>query len=249
MKIDVLFQGFPGKMTRGYMGWSSVIYVEQAGYKILFDTGSMTERSELPNRIKEQGIDMDDIDILVLSHFHYDHVMNFDYFKNARILLHEQEAAWVLSDPNSWPIPKSLFPVLQCTGRLELISGDQEIVSGVQTLYTPGHTMGSMSLVLRDANMPTTVLAGDAVKNLAELATGKVAMSWNDQKSSTSIKKIRHIADVVIPGHDRILAVKSDKIVAVTTCNETITIPKGVYDPDCSIDIKLLLGPSSLAIR
>lgn len=249
MKIDVLFQGFPGKMTRGYMSWSSVIYVEHGGHKILFDTGSMSERSELPNRFKEHGLNMDDIDILVLSHFHHDHVMNFDYFKNARILLHEQEAAWVLSDPDSWPIPKSLFPVLQGTGRLELISKDQELISGIEILHTPGHTVGCMSLVLRDENMPTTILAGDAVKNLAELATGEVAMSGDNQISNASIKKIRHLADVVIPGHDRTLEVKTDKIVAVTACCETITIPQGVYDADHPTNIELLLSPSSLAIR
>jgi len=249
MKIDVLFRGFPGRMTRGYMGWSSIVHVEHAGHKLLFDTGGMGERPELPKRFAEHGLSIKDIDILVLSHFHHDHVMNFDYFDKARILLHEKEAAWVLSNPDDWPTPKYLFPALQNTGRLELIRKDEEILPGIQTLLSPGHTPGCMSLVLRDQNMPTTVLAGDAVKNMTELATGQVGMSLDNAASARSIRRIREIAQIVIPGHDRILQVTPDRIIATTACHEVITIPQGVVDPDASKQIELLIQPTSMAIQ
>ena len=249
MKVDILFQGFPGRMTRGYMGWSSIVYVEHAGHKILFDTGGMGERNELPKRFAEHGLNIEDIDILVLSHFHHDHVMNFDYFRNARILLHEEEAAWVLSNPDNWPIPKYLFPVLQGTGRLELIRKDQEILPGIQTLFTPGHTPGGMSLVLRDQNMPTTVLAADAVKNITELATGQVGMSLDNAASVKTIRKIREVAEIVVPGHDRILQVTTDKIIATTSCREVITVPQGVLDVAAPRQIELVIQPTSMAIQ
>jgi hypothetical protein len=47
MKIDVIFQGFPGRTERGYMGWSSVVFIETQDAKILFDTGGTGERSVL----------------------------------------------------------------------------------------------------------------------------------------------------------------------------------------------------------
>jgi glyoxylase-like metal-dependent hydrolase (beta-lactamase superfamily II) len=249
MKVDVLFQGFPGRMTRGYMSWSSIVYVEHAGHKILFDTGGMGERNELPKRFAEHGLKIDDIDILVLSHFHHDHVMNFDYFRNARILLHEKEAEWVLSNPDDWPTPKYLFPALQATGRLELISKDEEILPGIQTLLSPGHTPGCMSLVLRDKDMPTTVLAADAVKNITELATGQVGMSLNNAASAETIRKIREIAEIVIPGHDRILRVTPDKIIATTSCHEVITVPQGVLDVAAPKQIELVIQPTSMTIQ
>lgn len=249
MKIDVIFQGFPGKITRGYMSWSSVVYVETAGHKILFDTGSMVERSELPKRFAEHGLGMNEIDVLILSHFHHDHIMNFDYFKNARILLHAKEAEWVSRDVEDWPIPKYLFPVLQNSGRLELIHKDEEILPGVSTLLSPGHTPGCMSLVLRDNGMPTTVLAGDAVKNISELATGEVAMSWDNAASARSIRTIRQVAEVVIPGHDRILNVLPAQIAATTSCQEMITIPRGTADRENARTIELTVEPTTLPIR
>lgn len=235
----MIFHGFPGKMTRGYMSWSSVVLVDTGKQKILFDTAGYAERPEIPKRFKQLGIEMTDIDILVLSHFHHDHVINYDYFTNARILIHEKEVEWIDSGVFDWATPKYLFPIVVSTGRLEVISEDKEIAHGVQTLLSPGHTPGCMSLVLRDSNLPTTVLAGDAVKNMKELVTGKVDMSWNNEDSANSIRRIKEIGEIIIPGHDRILQNSNDKIKALTSCHETIFVPKGVLDPlhEKSIDL------------
>jgi hypothetical protein len=104
-----------------------------------------------------------------------------------------------------------------------------------------------MSLVLRDSTMPTTVLVGDAVKNLAELASGKVAMSWNNDLSAQSIMKVRSLAKVVVPGHDRMLQVCPDKIVAAGAAYERILLPPGVSG-DGAAFLELKIEPSSLAI-
>jgi glyoxylase-like metal-dependent hydrolase (beta-lactamase superfamily II) len=244
--MELVFQGFPGKLARGYMGWSSVVYVETAGTRILFDTGSPGKRSDIRSRLEELQIKADDIDILVLSHFHDDHVYNFDYFKKARILLHAKEAEWVLTDPDWFPVPKFLYPAVVNTGRLELIREDTEIAPGVQTLHSPGHTPGCMALVLRAPGMPVTVLAGDAIKNISELATGKVALSRDDAASARSIAKIRDFAEVVVPGHDRLLQVTPDNIVATTSIHETIIIPPNVADREKPRYLELVIEPTCL---
>jgi glyoxylase-like metal-dependent hydrolase (beta-lactamase superfamily II) len=228
------------------MGWSSVVYVEAAGTRILFDTGGQGKRSDIRSRLEELQIKAADIDILVLSHFHDDHVYNFDYFKKARILLHAKEAEWVLTDPDWFPVPKFLYPALVNTGRLELIREDTEIVPGVQTLHSPGHTPGCMALVLRAPGMPTTVLAGDAVKNISELATGKVALSRDDAASARSIAKIRDLAEIVVPGHDRLLQVTPDNILATTSIHETIIVPPGVADREKPRYLELVIEPTCL---
>jgi glyoxylase-like metal-dependent hydrolase (beta-lactamase superfamily II) len=249
MEINIILQGFPGKMTRGYMGWSSVVLVDTGDHKILFDTGGYGERPEIPKRFKELGIEMTDIDILVLSHFHHDHVINYDYFANARIMIHEKEVDWIHSDIFDWPTPKYLFPIVESTGRLEVIKGDEEIASGVETLLSPGHTPGCMALVLRDPNRPTTILAGDAVKNMHELVTGRVDMSWDNDASANSIRRIKEIGEIIIPGHDRMMQLSSNKIKALTLCHETIFIPKGVADPLNGKSIDLIIEPTEFLME
>jgi hypothetical protein len=105
-----------------------------------------------------------------------------------------------------------------------------------------------MSLVLRDKDMPTTVLAGDAVKNISELATGKVAISWNNECSAQSVAKIRKIAEIVVAGHDRILQVFPDKVSAIGSVHETIIIPPGVADGEKPRYLELVLEATSLPI-
>jgi len=243
MNINILFYGFPGKITRGYMSWSSIIYIEAAGKKIMFDTGSMVERSVLPARMKKCGVDMADIDMVILSHFHHDHASNIDYFKNAKILLHENECKYIESNPDDWALLKYMYPPLKHSGRLKIISGEPEICQGVKIIMTPGHTPGCMSLVLHEKDKSVIVLAGDAVKNLAELSTGSVAMSRNNEESNNSIKRIRNMANIVIPGHDRVLKIEKNRIIATTTSYEVIMVPTGVYSKEPH-NIQLKIGPS-----
>jgi len=249
MKYEVVFPGFPGRMTSGTLGWGSVVYIESGSYKILFDTAGPGKRILIRQRLQEAGVDANDINLLVLSHFHYDHVYNYDYFPNARIILHQREADWVAGNPDNYAIPPNFYSAIRQTGRMELINDDKEIAPGIATLLVPGHTPGSMALVLRDYGMPTTVVAGDAVKNMAELADGKVPKAWDTAVSAQSIKKIRDIAEIVIPGHDRILKVTNDQICALTSLHETIVIPAGVIDKDQPTHLDLIIEPTCIDKR
>ena len=103
-----------------------------------------------------------------------------------------------------------------------------------------------MGLVLRPADRPVTVLSGDAIKNMAELATGKVDKSEDPQVSARSIKKVRDMAGIVIPGHDRILQVTEDKIVALTAARQTLVIPEGVANPEGVRYLELTIEQTSL---
>lgn len=247
MKYTLVFPGFPGRMTSGSLGWGAMVYIEHGSCKMMFDTAGPGKRIEVRRRLQEIGIDANEINMLILSHFHYDHVYNCDYFPKARIIMHQVESDWVSGNPDNYAIPPHFYSAIQKTGRLELIKRDEEIIPGIETLLVPGHTPGGMALVLRDPNMPVTVVAGDAVKNIAELADGKVPTAWNSAASAQSIKKIRNIAEVVIPGHDRILQITGDKIVALTKLHETIVIPSGVADKDQPARFELIIEPTWLA--
>jgi glyoxylase-like metal-dependent hydrolase (beta-lactamase superfamily II) len=246
MKYKLVFPGFPGRMTSGTLGWSAMVYIENGSHKIMFDTAGPGKRIEVRQRMQEIGVDANEIDMLILSHFHYDHVYNYDYFPKARIIMHQVESDWVGGNPDNYAIPPHFYEAIRKTGRLELIKKDEEIISGIETLLVPGHTPGGMALVLRDPNLPVTVVAGDAVKNMAELADGKVPKAWDTVAAAKSIKKIRDVAEVVVPGHDRILQISGDKICALTQLHETIVIPAGVADKDQPTRFELIIEPTWL---
>ena len=73
-------------------------------------------------------------------------------------------------------------------------------------MATPGHTPGSLSLLL-ECEGRRWALACDAVKNRLELLTGRAAMTRDPEKSRRSIEVIGAWADAIVSGHDALLAV------------------------------------------
>lgn len=80
MKYQIVFPGFPGRMTNGTLGWGAMVYIEQGSHKIMFDTAGPAKRIQVRLRLRELNIDPNEIDTLILSHFHYDHVYNLIIF-------------------------------------------------------------------------------------------------------------------------------------------------------------------------
>jgi glyoxylase-like metal-dependent hydrolase (beta-lactamase superfamily II) len=231
MRMDLLFSGFPGKLSDGYLGWSSVALVRSEGRNILFDTGGFDRRVNLCPAIEATGLKPDDIHIVVCSHFHADHVNNLDYFTKAEVLLHEDEIPYARKGQDPWQPPCMLEP-LEKSGRLRGVKEGERLASGVSVIHLPGHTPGCMGLLLEDEGMPPTVLAGDAVKNLAEMASGAVAMTREPERTYASIKKVKSFAEQVVPGHDRLLRIERDRVVALQPSRRTLVVPAGVVDQE-----------------
>ena len=234
------------------MEWSTSVLVEASGKNILFDTGGTGRRVHLCPRLELCGLRPDDIDIVCISHFHSDHIYNFDYFTKASILLHAEEIACVeenltkRGDP--WQ-PLFLYAPLKESGRLKAAQEGDVLAPGASIVYLPGHTPGCMGLLLEDSSMPVTLLTGDAVKNIAELASGQAPMSKNAEATAGSIRKARTIARHIIPGHDRPLLVEKDCIRALDAARETVIVPANVVDPDVARRLELTLEPTTLPIR
>lgn len=231
MNCKLVFQGFPGKMTTGSLGWGAMTYVESdEGKKIIIDTAGPAKRVFLKERLRNLEISEKEIDILIFTHFHYDHVYNYDYFPNAKIVMSKVEGEWVEGNTESYAIPPHYYSAIREKRIIEFVDREQEILPGISILMTPGHTPGSISVLLNGRGMENTIVAGDAVKNIAELRNGVINGGWNSMIGQESIKKIRSIAQIVIPGHDRILRVNGEDIEAITNIDEKIILPEGVTD-------------------
>ncbi len=247
MRMELVFQGFPGRSMHGGLSWSAVVYIASGDRRILFDTGGPAKRSTLKQSLERINIAPEQINTLFVSHFHDDHVRNYDFFPQAEILLHAREAEWADTNPvHEIAFPEVYYNVLKNSGRMTLIDDEIELAPGVRVLHLPGHTPGSMGLLLQDSDMPATVIAGDAVKNIAELATGTVNMTFDSGISKQSIAKIRACAEVVVPGHDRILRVDKDRAVALTEANDGIVLPAGVLYADQQVVLELHVPKTEL---
>jgi glyoxylase-like metal-dependent hydrolase (beta-lactamase superfamily II) len=110
-----------------------------------------TEGQLLP-RLQRAGVDPGDVEVVILSHLHPDHVGgNFDSsgqltFPNARHLVPaaDWEAFHTPEVQAHFPFPyvEHAITPLESLGVLELVSGEHAVTDEVRLLPAPGHTPG-----------------------------------------------------------------------------------------------------------
>jgi len=203
MRFEVLLPGFSLVSDRGYVGWCNIVLLRKASSLIIYDTGHHSDRALLLRALAKRGIKPADIDLVIISHPHFDHCLNAHIFENAKILIGEADLDYVLSDKfedvEDTFIPKYYIEKL----RDRLKTGDEgdEIVKGVSIMKLPGHTPSVLGLLLEDTS---TVLASDAVRDAWEFLRRNPSLCFYDKKIGIkSMNRVAEVAKTIIPGHDK----------------------------------------------
>ncbi|HWD42448.1 MAG TPA: MBL fold metallo-hydrolase [Actinomycetota bacterium] len=133
----------------------------------------------LPEELAAAGVDPDEIDLVVLTHLHLDHIgWNLAWdgdrprprFPRARYLA--QRADWELfgsrGDENDREAFDRCVAPLQDLGVAELLDGDRVLDRQLTLLHTPGHTPGSQSLLVASGG-DAVLLWGDVANHPAQI--------------------------------------------------------------------------------
>lgn len=196
-----LVEGNNVRLEGGFLGLSSIVLVESEGVRILVDTGHHVTRGMLLKALHQRDLTPSDIDVVFLTHLHFDHVNNVDLFKDARILVSQAEWDYA-ADPHADDlfVPATIQMQLMSMN-LDIFDEPPEIAPGVQAFATPGHTPGHCSIELT-TDIGITVIAGDAIKYPKETLTRCCDMAFDSiERGSESIARIIETADHIIPGH------------------------------------------------
>lgn len=211
MNIILILEGVPVTSNRGALGWSSSAVIQSQGRTILFDTGSYGDRSLFLSNLAKHGLSPNSFDLVVLSHFHFDHAVNAEVLPDAHLALSRPELEYIMSgrfqqvdDPF---VPLAHIHLL--ASRLSPVDDGQELAPGVRVMSLPGHTPGSMGLWIPEQEL---ILTGDAVKNLSDFVNHTPPPCFGTrQEALTSMHKVDSLASKVIPGHDQPFRVQGDK--------------------------------------
>lgn len=211
-QVDVLIQGFPGRsICHGGLGWSTVALLRGEGRVILVDVGAFGMRKPLERRLKEHLVRPEDVTDVVLTHAHYDHVVNFTLFPNARIWIGQVEIDWAAAQPPGFnPLPELYVQELVRSERVTKVASGEEFIPGIHAHAVPGHTPGHLLFIL-DNGENDILFTGDSAKNRAELLSRKVIDTDDGEESARSIELIwrywrQRPGNLLIPGHDLTMA-------------------------------------------
>jgi len=186
---------------------------------ILFDTGMGTAKNFGPTTgrqqksMKEAGIKPEDIDAVVFSHAHIDHIGGVVdeggkvLFPNAQYYIAQSDVDfWTDESKAGGPLKdfivharKNLMPVRD---RLVFFKDGQEFLPGIQAISAPGHTVGH-TIFMVTSNGKSFVYLGDLTHHpILLLEKPRMQFSYDTdpkQAAETRVKLLDMIAANKIP--------------------------------------------------
>jgi glyoxylase-like metal-dependent hydrolase (beta-lactamase superfamily II) len=147
------------------------VLVDTGKNKVLIDSGNGVNPSAPTGRLLSHlalaGYKPEDIDTVFLTHFHGDHIngmtnaQNQGIFPNAQIITGETEHTF-WTKPATGAVSAGVTKnVVSQASKLKLIRGGMEIVPGLSTVESFGHTAGHQS-VLVSSGTAQMMIFGDA---------------------------------------------------------------------------------------
>ena len=175
---------------------TNCLLIESSEKRILVDTGYGSHLSEKQRRhisaeagaplfesLDRAGVEADQIDIVILTHLHFDHV--------GGALVKTESGEFAPAFPNAqhfvqageWEQATGSFPELKAAyssellrplkdaDLLTLLDGDSSIIDGIRVCVTPGHTPWHQSVVI-ESDDQTAVYLGDLCPTTRHLPMG-----------------------------------------------------------------------------
>ncbi len=183
IQLDILAVGSLSRDGDGNVleAHSTSVLIRAPGRLIVVDPSTKYMRPAVKTSFKQIGVFPKDVDTVILTHTHSDHIGNLDLYPQAKVYVHRGG--------------KTEIP-----GVVIVDEDEFRICEGVTMVHTPGHCTEESSVFV-DADRHY-VIAGDAIplednffKNVPP------ALNTDRRLAMESIKRIRDYADVVIPGH------------------------------------------------
>ena len=189
------------------------------GKHILIDSGLPADApraAEMPparqeknvlEHLSEQGLQPDDIDILICTHFDIDHAGYHDAFTKAELIVQRAHYELARSGHPRFAAARTHWdhPALH----YRMIDGDTELLPGLTLLETSGHTTGHQSVLIRLPQTGPVLLAIDAVMMQHTFTPDRRAwpLDENEEELRASTCKLLDLVEhehvkLVIFGHD-----------------------------------------------
>ena len=214
---------------------------------VLVDCGYSAERARERGRRQDNepntdpievlallGIEPADVDHVIISHMHPDHVEDLDRFPTATFSIAREEYDFCTGAYAKKPLIADLVERwvvdlvkdLQADGRLRLVDGSEQLFPGIRVTRIGGHSPGQMITEVATTS-GQVVLASDATHFYEEMELDRPFWFFFDLEATyRGYEKLRELAAKpgasVVPGHDpavmtRFAVVEDGSVADLTT--------------------------------
>jgi glyoxylase-like metal-dependent hydrolase (beta-lactamase superfamily II) len=207
-----------GPMPMDYFCWLAIgdqrRFVIDCGFTA--EVSARRKRTYLRNPVdalKLFDIAAEEVEDVILTHLHYDHVGNFDRFPKARFHLQEPELAYATGKYMRHPFLSHAFELedvvgmvrLNYRGRVIFHTGDAELAPGLRVHLAGGHSAGLQFLSVH-TERGWVVLASDVTHYYENMESGRpftTTLHVGDTLEGYGrLRAIAPSAEHIVPGHD-----------------------------------------------
>lgn len=171
-----------------------------------FLTVDLATDSMVDARLASVDVDAGDIDVVVLSHLHFDHAGGLTRIPDASVVVQRDE--WIHGTDPDLVAETSYRPDEYVLGHeVRMVDGEHDLFGDgtVTCIPTPGHSVGHQSLRVRTDHRDL-VLAADCCYFGRTLDGGALPSFGFDldqhERSRQHLQSLRDAGATVIPGHD-----------------------------------------------
>jgi len=193
-EVKILIEGYAREENNSEFASSTTVLIKEGDLKIIVDPGM--NRKLLLDALGKEKLSTDDIDFVVLTHYHLDHSLLAGIFEHAKVLDNGEIYSW--------------------DGKIEP-HGGKVPGTDIEIFKTPGHDMFHCSVLVETEELGKVATVGDVFwwkdgqpqeidkESLMEHEDPYVK---NKEDLTNSRKKVLELADYVIPGHGKMFKVK-----------------------------------------
>lgn len=217
---ETFIGGNPNEMSRGldYFMWA----ITGPDRAIVIDTGMTEEKVSRMGRtwlkdpidlLGDVGIDAENVDEVILTHAHFDHVGNLHRFPKATFWMQDIEMQSITGRDMTHPFLRQAYHQedvealvrLVYQDRMRFIAGDGTFAPGIDYHLIGGHSRGQMALTVNTERGPV-FLASDAIHLFEEVDQELPFFVFYDMavmlEGYRTCARLAGDRSFLVPGHD-----------------------------------------------
>jgi len=162
--------------------------------------------ASLVERLATIGVEADDVEFLLLTHLHHDHCENVAAFPNATVVTSARGWQW-LDHAESFEeraFPRALLRehFSSNEGALRLVENGEEVVPGITTVQTAGHTPCSQMYLVQTRDGIMAFTGDELMLGESWRLRRRVGLSMNPLGSEAALSVACDLCSGIFPSHD-----------------------------------------------